>query len=121
LPLPVSAPFHCALMRPAADVMAHALDRVVMNAPSVAVVVNVTAKPTSDPAEIRQALIDQVTGMVRWTESVQWLSENGVTGLYELGAGKVLTGLAKRIAPEVTATAVNSLADIDALAAALGA
>jgi [acyl-carrier-protein] S-malonyltransferase len=120
LPLPVSAPFHCALMRPAADAMEHALDAVKMSAPSVPVVANVLARPTTDPAAIRQHLVAQVTGMVRWTESVRWLAgEGGVTELYELGTGKVLTGLAKRIAPEAAATAVNSPADIDALAAAL--
>jgi len=122
LPLPVSAPFHCALMRPAADAMAHALDRVTMNAPSVPVVVNVLAQPTSDPAAIRKHLVEQVTGMVRWTESVRWLTTSGGVGeLYELGSGKVLTGLAKRIAPDATATAINSPADIDAAVAALGA
>jgi [acyl-carrier-protein] S-malonyltransferase len=120
LPLPVSAPFHCALMRPAADAMEHALDQVKMSAPSVPVVANVLARPTTDPAAIRQHLVEQVTGMVRWTETVRWLStEGGVTELYELGAGKVLTGLAKRIAPDVAATAVNSPADIEALVAAL--
>jgi [acyl-carrier-protein] S-malonyltransferase len=116
LPLPVSAPFHCALMRPAADAMEHALDQVKMNAPSVPAVANVLARPTTDPAAIRQHLVEQVTGMVRWTESVHWLStEGGVTELYELGTGKVLTGLAKRIAPDAAATAVNTPADIDAL------
>jgi len=120
LPLPVSAPFHCALMRPAADAMAHALDRVTVNAPVVPVVANVLARPTSDPAAIKQHLVEQVTGMVRWTESVQWLAgEGGVTELYELGTGKVLTGLAKRIAPDVTATAINMPADIEAVVAAL--
>ena len=120
LPLPVSAPFHCALMRPAADAMAHALDRVTMNAPSVPVVANVVAQPTSDPAIIRKHLVEQVTGMVRWTESVRWLTTTGGVGeLYELGSGKVLTGLAKRIAPEATATAINTPADIDAAVAAL--
>jgi [acyl-carrier-protein] S-malonyltransferase len=122
LPLPVSAPFHCALMRPAADAMEHALSEVTMDTPAKPVIVNVTARPTSDVAAIRQHLVEQVTGMVRWTESVQWATtEGGVAGLYELGAGKVLTGLAKRIAPDAQATAVNSPADIDALAAALGA
>jgi [acyl-carrier-protein] S-malonyltransferase len=122
LPLPVSAPFHCALMRPAADAMAHALDRVTVNAPVVPVVVNVLARPTSDTNAIKQHLVEQVTGMVRWTESVQWLAgEGGVTELYELGTGKVLTGLAKRIAPQVTATAINTPADIDAAVAALTA
>ena len=120
LPLPVSAPFHCALMRPAADAMEHALSVVAMNAPAVPVVVNVTARPTSDTKEIQKHLVEQVTGMVRWTESVQWLTaDGGVTELYELGAGKVLTGLAKRIAAETSATAVNTPADIDALAAVL--
>lgn len=121
LPLPVSAPFHCALMRPAADAMEHALGAVKMNAPSVPVVVNVLAAPTSDPAAIRKHLVEQVTGMVRWTESVKWLAgEGGVAELYELGAGKVLTGLAKRIAPEVAASAVNGPAEIEALVEALG-
>jgi [acyl-carrier-protein] S-malonyltransferase len=120
LPLPVSAPFHCALMRPAADAMEHALDQVKMSAPSVPVVVNVLARPTTDPVAIRQHLVEQVTGMVRWTESVRWLAtDGGVTELYELGTGKVLTGLAKRIAPDVTATAVNSPTDVEALVAAL--
>jgi [acyl-carrier-protein] S-malonyltransferase len=121
LPLPVSAPFHCALMRPAADAMEHALSIVTMNAPSVPVVVNVTARPTSDTDAIQKHLVQQVTGMVRWTESVGWLAgEGGVTELYELGTGKVLSGLAKRIAPETPATAVNTPADIDALVAAIG-
>jgi [acyl-carrier-protein] S-malonyltransferase len=88
----------------------------------VPVVVNVTARPTSDPAAIKAHLVEQVTGMVRWTESVQWLAgEGGVTELYELGAGKVLTGLAKRIAPEVAASAVGSPADVEAALAALSA
>jgi [acyl-carrier-protein] S-malonyltransferase len=121
LPLPVSAPFHCALMRPAADAMAHALDRVTVNAPVVPVVVNVLARPTSDTDAIKRHLVEQVTGMVRWTESVQWLAGEGVTELYELGTGKVLTGLAKRIAPDVAATAVNTPADIQAVVAALNA
>ena len=122
LPLPVSAPFHCALMRPAADAMEHALEHVVVNAPSVPMIANVLARPTSDPAAIKRHLVEQVTGMVRWTESVQWLAgEGGVTELYELGSGKVLTGLAKRIAPEATASAVGTPADIDAAVAALNA
>jgi [acyl-carrier-protein] S-malonyltransferase len=122
LPLPVSAPFHCALMRPAADAMEHALGQVEFKAPAVPVVVNVTARPTSDPAAIKVHLVEQVTGMVRWTESVKWLAgEGGVTELYELGAGKVLTGLAKRIAPEAAASAVGSPADVEAALAALSA
>jgi [acyl-carrier-protein] S-malonyltransferase len=122
LPLPVSAPFHCALMRPAADAMEHALSLVAMSAPSKPVIVNVTARPTSDIEAIRRHLVEQVTGMVRWTESIGWAAgEGGVGELYELGTGKVLTGLAKRIAPDAQATAINAPADIDALVAALGA
>jgi [acyl-carrier-protein] S-malonyltransferase len=122
LPLPVSAPFHCALMRPAADAMEHALSQVTMKAPSKPVIVNVTARPTSDVEAIRKHLVEQVTGMVRWTESIGWAAgEGGVGELYELGTGKVLTGLAKRIAPDAQATAINTPADIDALVAALGA
>jgi [acyl-carrier-protein] S-malonyltransferase len=122
LPLPVSAPFHCALMRPAADAMEHALAAMTMNAPAVPVIVNVTARPSADVDAIRKHLVEQVTGMVRWTESIGWaVGEGGVGELYELGAGKVLTGLAKRIAPDAQATAVNTPADIDALAASLGA
>jgi [acyl-carrier-protein] S-malonyltransferase len=120
LPLPVSAPFHCALMRPAADAMEHALGEVKMAAPSVPVVANVTARPTSDPDAIRRQLVEQVTGRVRWTETVQWLAgEGGVTELYELGTGKVLTGLAKRIAPEAATLSVGTPADIDAALAML--
>ena len=120
--LPVSAPFHCALMQPAADAMAAALAEVTMNAPAVPLVANVLAAPISDPAEIRQRLVEQVTGVVRWTESVAWLTgEGGVTNLIELGSGKVLTGLAKRIAPEAVGVAVSSPADIDAFVASLSA
>jgi len=118
--LPVSAPFHCSLMRPAADAMEHALAEVAMSAPVVPVVSNVLARPISDPEEIRRRLIEQVTGMVRWTESVSWITgEGGVTNLLELGTGKVLTGLAKRINAEAQAIAVNTPADIEALISAL--
>ena len=120
LPLPVSAPFHCALMRPAADAMAEALEKVDAWAPRVPVVANVLARPISEPQEIKQRLVEQVTGMVRWTESVQWLAgEGGVTQLVELGAGKVLSGLAKRIAPEVNAFSVGTPADVDAFIGSL--
>ena len=120
--LPVSAPFHCSLMQPAADAMAEALSEVSMHAPSVPLIANVLAAPISDPAEIRQRLIEQVTGVVRWTESITWLTTTGgITHLAELGTGKVLTGLAKRIAPDATATAVNTPADIDAFVAELTA
>lgn len=116
--LPVSAPFHCALMGPAAEAMAAALAEVEMHAPVVPVVANVLAAPISDPAEIRARLVEQVTGVVRWTESVTWLAgPGGVTELVELGTGKVLTGLAKRIAPDTAALALNSPADIDAFLA----
>jgi len=122
LPLPVSAPFHCALMRPAADAMEHALAAVQIKAPAIPVIVNVTARPTSDIDAIRKHLVEQVTGMVRWTESIGWAaSEGGVAELYELGTGKVLTGLAKRISPDTQATAINTPADIDTLVAALSA
>jgi [acyl-carrier-protein] S-malonyltransferase len=120
--LPVSAPFHCSLMQPAAEAMAAALAEVEMNAPVVPLVANVLAAPISDPADIRQRLVEQVTGVVRWTESVTWLAnEGGVTHLVELGSGKVLTGLAKRITPDVTAQAVGTPADIDAFVAQLTA
>lgn len=118
--LPVSAPFHCSLMQPAADAMAAALSEVTMHAPVVPLVANVLAAPISDPVEIRQRLVEQVTGVVRWTESVAWLTgPGGVTHLYELGTGKVLTGLAKRINAEAVATAIGLPADIDALVAEL--
>ncbi len=118
LPLPVSAPFHCSLMQPAAEAMAAALADVTMQAPAVPLVANVLANPISDPAEIRQRLIEQVTGVVRWTESVAWLTgPGGVTHLHELGAGKVLTGLAKRINADATASAIGTPADIEAFVA----
>jgi len=120
--LPVSAPFHCSLMQPAAEAMQAALSEVTMNAPVVPLVANVLAAPISDPAEIRQRLVEQVTGVVRWTESVLWLTgAGGVTNLVELGTGKVLTGLAKRINAEASATAIGTPADIDAFVAELTA
>lgn len=122
LMLPVSAPFHCSLMQPAAEAMAAALGEVEMQAPVVPLVANVLAAPITDPAEIRQRLVEQVTGVVRWTESVTWLAgEGGVTQLVELGTGKVLTGLAKRIAPDVAAISVGLPADIDGIIAQLTA
>ena len=114
MPLPVSAPFHCSLMMPAAERMAVALSEVEMSAPCVPLVANVTARPTSDPDTIREQLVTQVTGVVRWSESVTWLGDNDVSTLVELGAGKVLTGLARRINKELSATALNNGADIDA-------
>jgi [acyl-carrier-protein] S-malonyltransferase len=120
--LPVSAPFHCSLMQPAADAMAIALSEVKMNAPVVPLVSNVLAAPITDPAEIRQRLIEQVTGVVRWTESVTWLTgAGGVTHLAELGTGNVLTGLAKRINGDAVARAVGTPADIEAFVAELSA
>ena len=120
--LPVSAPFHCSLMQPAADAMAQALAEDSMQAPVVPLVANVLAQPISDPADIRQRLVEQVTGVVRWTESVTWLTgQGGVTHLADLGTGKVLTGLAKRINSEASATAVGTPADIDAFVAELTA
>lgn len=106
--LPVSAPFHCTLMQPAADVMAEALAKVTVNRPVAPVVANVLAKPIDDPAEIVRALVAQVTGTVRWRESVGFMAQAGVTSFYELGAGKVLSGLIKRIAEGSTACAVGS-------------
>lgn len=122
LPLPVSAPFHSRLMVPAAEVMHEALAVVAMHAPVVPLVANVLARPISDPDEIRKRLVEQVTGMVRWTECVNWLTgEGGVTQLVELGAGKVLSGLAKRINPEANAVSIGTSADIDAFIAGLEA
>ena len=116
--LPVSAPFHCSLMQPAADVMADALSRVAINKPAVPLVSNVLASAISDPDEIRRRLIEQVTGTVRWRESVAYMAGEGVSKFYEIGAGKVLTGLVKRIADGATGVAVNSPADIAAAKAA---
>ncbi len=114
--LPVSAPFHCALMKPAADAMAQALANVTMNAPVVPLVSNVLAAPTSDPALIRQKLVEQVTGTVRWRESVAFMAAQGVNLFVEVGAGKVLTGLAKKNAPEAQAIAAGTPDDIAAAA-----
>jgi [acyl-carrier-protein] S-malonyltransferase len=112
--LPVSAPFHCALMQPAADAMQAALAQTKISAPRVAVVANVTARPVTDPAEIRRLLVEQVTGSVRWRECVAYMAGEGVTKLIECGAGKVLTGLLKRIAPQASGVSVGAPADLDA-------
>jgi [acyl-carrier-protein] S-malonyltransferase len=115
IPLNVSAPFHCPLMQPAADEMAAALADARIVAPAIPVVANVTAQPVTDPEAIRRLLVEQVTGRVRWRESVQWLaSDGGVTRFAEVGAGKVLTGMAKRIAPDAEAVALNGPADLEA-------
>lgn len=118
--LPVSAPFHCALMQPAADVMAEALSKVTVNAPAVPVVANVLARPISDPADIVPALVAQVTGTVRWRECVEYMAQHGVTHFYEIGAGKVLTGLVKRIADGAVGSAIGTPDDIAAYKASRG-
>ncbi len=110
--LPVSAPFHCSLMAPAAERMAQALMEVEMHAPCVPLVANVTALATREPEIIRKQLVQQVTGVVRWAQSVRWLSENGVSTLVEVGSGKVLTGLARRINKTLNAVALNKSDDI---------
>ncbi|MEF2551817.1 ACP S-malonyltransferase [Aurantimonas sp. A2-1-M11] len=112
LPLSVSAPFHCRLMQPAADRMAQALAEAEIAAPRVPVVTNVTADATSDPAEIRDRLVRQVTGQVRWRESIEWLAANGVDSLVEIGSGKVLTGLARRIDRSLDARAIGTADDV---------
>lgn len=116
VPLPVSAPFHCSLMQPAADVMAQALEEVEVRAPVVPVVANVAAAPISDPAVIKKSLVEQVTGTVRWRECVMAMAAAGVTDFYELGTGKVLSGLVRRIAKEANATPAGTPDDIKAVA-----
>ena len=115
--LPVSAPFHCALMQPAAEVMAQALSQVSVKQPAVPVVCNVFAKPIRAPAEIVQALVRQVTGTVRWRESVAFMAQAGIDRFYEAGAGKVLSGLIKRIADRASAIAIGTPEDIAAFKA----
>ncbi|WP_370194173.1 MULTISPECIES: ACP S-malonyltransferase [Aurantimonas] len=117
LPLSVSAPFHCRLMQPAADRMAEALADAEILVPRVPVVTNVTAAPTSDPAEIRERLVRQVTGQVRWRESIEWLAANGVNSLVEIGSGKVLTGLARRIDRSLEGRAIGTADDVRAFTA----
>ena len=115
VPLPVSAPFHCSLMQPAADVMAKELATVDMQAPSVPLVANVTAGPLSSPGDIRDSLVKQVTGTVRWRECVLAMTDAGVTEFYEIGSGKVLSGLVGRIKKGTAASPVGTPADIDAV------
>ena len=119
LMLQVSAPFHSALMAPAADVMREALAGVTKNAPVVPVVSNVSVTPSNDPDEIASRLVQQVTGRVRWRETVEWFGQNGVTTLYEVGAGKVLSGLARRINRDIATNAIGTSADVDAALALL--
>jgi len=121
MPLNVSAPFHCAPMQPAADAMAAALAETRVSRPVVPLVANVTAAPISDPEEIRRRLVEQVTGTVRWRECVAAMAEDGVTDLVEVGSGKVLAGLAKRIVPSLNAISVGAPPDIDAALALLTA
>lgn len=117
IPLNVSAPFHCPLMQPAADEMAVALSDAKIVAPLVPVVANVTARPESDPEAIRRLLVEQVTGRVRWRESMEWLAgAGGVTRFAEVGSGKVLTGMAKRIAPDAESMPLNTPEDLEAFA-----
>ncbi len=119
--LPVSAPFHCALMEPAASVMAGALDEVAITRPLVPLVANVVASAVEDPALIRSLLVDQITGRVRWRESVLWMGEQGVDSYYEIGAGKALSGMIRRIDRSVSTRAVGSPDDVVAAAAELTA
>jgi len=120
IPLNVSAPFHCPLMQSAADEMAAALADAKIIAPVVPVVANVTARPETDAEVIRRLLVEQVTGRVRWRESMEWMaSEGGVTRFVEVGSGKVLTGMAKRIAPDAEAVPLNGAADLEAFAKSL--
>jgi [acyl-carrier-protein] S-malonyltransferase len=117
IPLNVSAPFHCPLMQPAADEMAAALATAAFSAPAVPVVANVTARPETDPEVLRRLLVEQVTGRVRWRESMEWMAgEGGVTRFVEIGSGKVLTGMAKRIAPDAESLSLNTPEELEAFA-----
>src|SRR4030095_9024348 len=118
MPLPVSAPFHCALMQPAADAMAEALAKVMVKPTAIPLVANLLARPISEPAEIVKCLIAQVTGTLRWRESVAFMAGAGVDSFYEVGAGKVLSGLVKRIAEGATGTAIGTPDDVNAFKAA---
>jgi [acyl-carrier-protein] S-malonyltransferase len=118
--LAVSAPFHCPLMQPAADAMAQALAKVSVQPPIVPLVANVLARPITEPAEIVQCLVEQVTGTVRWRESILFMVQSGVTDFYEIGAGKVLTGLIKRIADAASASAIGTPDDLARFTAGRG-
>ncbi|MEP3333784.1 ACP S-malonyltransferase [Sedimentitalea sp.] len=118
--LPVSAPFHCALMQPAADVMAEALANVAFQAPAVPVVANVRAEAVSDPDTLRALLVEQVTGAVRWRESVEYMGAQGVSEAWEIGAGKALSGMIRKINREITCKAVGAPDDVKAAAESLG-
>jgi len=120
IPVNVSAPFHCSLMQPAADEMAEALAEVAIRAPKTFLVANVTARPTNDPEVIRRQLVEQITGRVRWRETMEWLAgEGGVTRFAEAGAGKVLSGMVKRAVPDAEAVSLNVPADLEAFAKSL--
>lgn len=120
IPLNVSAPFHSPLMQPAAEEMAEALSGAAISAPIIPIIDNVTARPESDPEAIRRLLVEQVTGRVRWRESMEWMAgEGAVTRFVEIGSGKVLTGMAKRIAPDAEALALNGPDEIEAFAKGL--
>ena len=114
VPLPVSAPFHCALMQPAADRMADALEALTLNPPLVPIVSNVMAAPVTDPAEIKSLLVRQVTGVVRWRESVAYMVDHGAETLFEIGAGRVLTGIAKRVRAKADARSIGSPDEVNA-------
>ena len=118
LALPVSAPFHCSMMAPAAQAMKEALERTTLLAPKVPVVANVTADYAQDPAQIKGLLVTQVTGMVRWVDSVLAMKDNGVTRIIEIGHGNVLAGLIKRIAPEIAVINIGTPEDLDSYAKA---
>lgn len=118
--LPVSAPFHSALMAPAGEAMREALAEVSVNAPAVPLIANVLAGPLSDPDKIVSALVEQVTGQVRWRESVSWMAENGVDMFLEAGSGKVLTGLGRRIARDAKGLSASAPGDIDTVMAEIG-
>jgi [acyl-carrier-protein] S-malonyltransferase len=117
--LPVSAPFHCSLMKPAAEAMAEALKNARIESPAVPVVTNVTANAQTDPETIRAQLVEQVTGRVRWRESVLWMAQQGITRFAEAGSGKALTGMLKRTTDDATGVALNTPKDLEAFAAEL--
>jgi [acyl-carrier-protein] S-malonyltransferase len=118
--LPVSAPFHCALMAPAADAMAQALAEVAVKPPSIPVVANVLAKPVSEPAELVRALVAQVAGTVRWRESILFMAGQGVTAFYEVGPGRVLSGLVKRIVDGAVGVPIGTVEEVAAFKAGQG-
>ena len=120
VPLNVSAPFHCPLMQPAADEMAQALGEIALQELKAPLVANITARPVTYPDEIKRLLVEQVTGRVRWRESVEWMAQDGgVSRFVEVGSGKVLTGMVKRIAPDAEACALTSPAEIEDFASSV--